>query len=140
MSFGKRCVFQLSSISIRILSHTLILRLGYTFLILHSKTSRASRQGWVRRSADRLSQSKQNESKQTKQSLCHSETISVSCIRRINMSMSTAISTPFWIGLRCKITTDFSYRKEFIYTKSPHYQAITRATRKKEKERDSATR
>ena len=29
MSIGKRCVFQLSSISIRILSHSLILRLGY---------------------------------------------------------------------------------------------------------------
>ena len=34
MSFGKRCVFQLSSISIRILSHTLILRLGYTLLVI----------------------------------------------------------------------------------------------------------
>ena len=65
MSIGKRCVFQLSSISIRILSHTLILRLGYTFLILHSKTSRASRQGWVRQSADRPYEPKFHEANKT---------------------------------------------------------------------------
>ena len=65
MSIGKRCVFQLSSIPIRILSHTLILRLGYTFLILHSKTSRASRQGWVRQSADRPYEPKFHEANNT---------------------------------------------------------------------------
>ena len=39
-----------------------------------------------------------------------------------------------------KVTMLFLYNKGIIYTKSPHYQAITRATRKKKKERDFATR
>ena len=35
-----------------------------------------------------------------------------------------------------KVTMLFPHHKGIIYTKSPHYQTITRAKRKKEKERD----